>query len=76
VRVPPLLLRNGLFTGVRGRPIGRSLQHVLSAVDRYRLAESPAASRLRIQQNTNDFGLRFRARVSEGHTPRLELTRG
>src|SRR5687767_14635102 len=35
-----------------------------------------ALTSLRIQQSTNGIGLRFRARLSEGHTPRLELTRG
>jgi diadenosine tetraphosphate (Ap4A) HIT family hydrolase len=31
--------------------------------------------RLRSLQSTNGFGLRFRVRLAEGHTPRLELTR-
>jgi hypothetical protein len=35
-----------------------------------------SASRLRILQNTNGTELRFRARLSEGRTPRLEVTRG
>ena len=31
-------------------------------------------TRLRILQNVNSSELRFRARLSEGHTPRLEVT--
>jgi hypothetical protein len=38
--------------------------------------DSTWRTRLRIQQNTNDFGLHFRTRLSEDNIPRLELTRG
>ena len=31
---------------------------------------------MRILKSTNDFGLGFRARLSEGHSLRLELTIG
>ncbi len=35
----------------------------------------PVDTRLRILQNTNGSELRFRARLSEGRTPRVQVTR-
>jgi hypothetical protein len=53
----------------------RGRQKAPPAVNSQTTASEPAVSRLRIHQNTNGFGVRFRARLSEGHTPRFDLTR-
>src|SRR5215204_6590295 len=54
---------------MRRRTRGRSRPGAL------RLAYSGAVSTLRILQNVKSSELRFRARLSEGRTPRLEVTR-
>jgi hypothetical protein len=48
---------------------------VFHAISNENFIRYTAGGRLRIQQNANGAELRFRARLSEGRTPRLEVTR-
>ncbi len=47
----------------------------LHAISKENFIRYPAGGRLRSLQNTNGSELRFRARLSEGRTPRLEVMR-
>lgn len=47
----------------------------LHAISKENLVGYPVGGRLLIPQSTNIFELRFRASLSNGHAPRLEVTK-